>query len=120
MKLPETLENIYPKTEENLRALLENFFRQSSKDHKEQSVANWLDDNFYTLNQLEFGSRFVAKNEHLLDQAEFSKIPSARVSYALMAIFMERSKWSTSGANEKRLEKFRELYRDSFFNEWPE
>ena len=120
MKLPEASENIYPKTEENLRTLLEKYFRQSSNEQKEQSIKSWFDDNFYTLNQLEFGARFAVENEDLLDQANFSRIPSARVNYAIMAIFMERSKWSTSGANTARLEKFRELYRDSFFNEWPE
>jgi len=119
MKLPDPSENLYPKTEENLRAIVERYFRQSSNKDKEESIQKWLGDNYFTLNQIEFGAQFVSENDDLLKEAEFSTLPSARVHYALMSIFLPKEEWRTSGANMKRLEHFRQLYRDSFFEEWP-
>ena len=119
MKLPEPAENIYPRSRENFKAILDRYFPTTSDTLIEQSIEKLIEDKFLAINQVEFGARFVAENNELLNKANFSELPSARLKYAIMAIFYPRDQWSTSGANLERLEKFRELYRDSFFKEWP-
>src|SRR5690554_6243253 len=108
MKFPEASENLYPKSEENLRCIVERYFRTASNSDKEETVLRWKEDNLLTLNQLEFGAKFVVENESLLDEASFSKLPYTRTRFALKAIFFDRNVWNTSGANTARLERFRE------------
>ena len=120
MKLPEPSENIYPRSKENIMAILEHYFPTTSDKLIEESLGQFLENKRLSLNQIEFGAKFILENEELLDEAEFSNLPSARIHYALMAIFSPRKDWRTSGNNTKRLEHFRQLYRDSFFKDWPE
>ena len=120
MKLPEASDNIYPRSKENIRAILDHYFPTTSEKLIEESLAKLVENKKLYLNHIEFGARFIKENEKLLDQADFAELPSARIHYALMAVFQPRKDWSTSGANTQRLEHFRELYRDSFFKDWPE
>ncbi len=120
MKLPEASKNIYPRSEENIRAILDHYFPATSDKWIEESLGQFLETKKLSLNQIEYGAKFILKNKQLLDQADFSNLPSARIHYALMAIFQPRKNWHTSGKNTERLEHFRQLYRDSFFQNWPE
>lgn len=120
MKLPNASENIYPRSKENIRAILDQYFPTTLDKLLEESLDQFLEKKKLSLNQIEFGAKFIIENKEILEEAEFSKLPSARIHYALMAIFYPRKDWRTSGNNTKRLEHFRKLYRDSFFNDWPE
>lgn len=120
MKLPNASENIYPRSGENIKAILDYYFSNVENELIEGSLEQLLKNKMLSLNQIEFGANFISKYKGLLDEAEFSKLPSARLHYAIMAIFYPRKEWSTSGTNMKRLEHFRKLYRDSFFDDWPE
>ncbi len=119
MKLPDASENLYPRSKENYKAILDHYFPRVPDEDFEKSIDQFMKNKTLSLNQVEFGARFTFENEELLDKAEFSKLPSARIHYAIMAIFYPRDQWSTSGANMERLEHFRKLYRDSFFKNWP-
>ncbi len=120
MKLPNPSENIYPRSEENIRAILDHYFPTTSEKLIEESLHQLVENKKLYLNHIEFGAKFINENEKLLDEANFSKLPSARIDFALMAIFQPRKDWHTSGKNTERLEQFRQLYRDLFFKEWPE
>ncbi len=120
MKLPEASENIFPRSRENFQAILDHYFPRVPDEDIEKSIEQLMNDKSLSLNQVEFGARFIVENEELLDKAKFSKLPSARLHYAIMSVFSPREKWETSGANTARLEHFRKLYRDSFFKTWPE
>lgn len=120
MKLPEASKNIYPTSGENIKAILDHYFPTVSDELIKKSLEQLMNNKKFSLNQIEFGANFITKNKELLDKAEFSELPSAGLNYAMMTIFYPRKEWQTSGANMKRLENFRQLYRDSFFENWPE
>jgi hypothetical protein len=120
MILPKASENLYPRSRENFKAILAHYFPRVPDEDIEKSIELLMKNKSLSLNQVEFGARFTIENEELLNKAEFSKLPSARIHYAVMSIFFSKEQWNTSGANMQRLEHFRELYRDSFFKKWPE
>src|SRR5690606_22354298 len=98
-----------PRSEENIRAILNHYFPTASEKLREESLIQLLENKELYLNHIEFGAKFTIENDELLNIANFTKLPSARINYALMAIFQPRKNWHTSGANTQRLENFRQL-----------
>lgn len=120
MKLPDPSENIYPRSRENISAILIHYFPQESDNTIGQSVNQFLENKTFSLNQIEFGAKFASENKHLLDQAKISKQPYPRIKFALEAVFFPESEWTVWGETAVPMRRFRELFRDSFFKDWPE
>lgn len=119
MKLPEASENIYPRSRENFKAILDRYFQTTPDALIEQSIEKLMEDKTLAVNQVEFGAKFTNEFKELLDQAKISKNPSARIHFAIEAIFVPEANWSVWGETAVPLRKFRELFRNSFFKEWP-
>ncbi|MGM0934599.1 MAG: hypothetical protein ACQEWD_14265 [Bacteroidota bacterium] len=115
MELSKASENIFPKTKENLNALLDYYFPNINEVERQKSFELWLEkdhDLNFALNQIEFGARFCRENEALLNMRSFSSIPAARIYYTLMSLFFPVSKWDklTSKSHRERLKEFKSMY----------
>ncbi len=123
MELPKASENVFPLSKENLKALLDHYFPKINDNERERSMASWLEKDHclnFTLNQIEFGGRFCRENEVLLDKRSFSSIPSARIYFLLMALFIPGEKWDRSAAlsHKERLKELKTMYscQEKLFN----
>ena len=96
MELPKPSDNIFPESIENYTALLEHYFPKTTEEERSLSLKQWLEekrDYKFSLNQIEFGARLCRENEILLDICGFSSIPSARIKFTLMALFIPVKEW---------------------------
>jgi hypothetical protein len=105
MQLPEASTNIYPRTVDNIKAILEFYFPYETHSEIEETALKLYEKRGVALNQLEFTSKFVA--EHTKDIA---KIIASRNLWNLMrdtrdALFVAPEKWEArNGTNTPKLE----------------
>ncbi len=84
--------SVFPKTKENLGAILDFYFPDSGDAERKLSIIQFLESR-ETLGYIHFATQFCLENKDFLNEEAVSQIPSERIHDVVNAIFYPSYKW---------------------------
>jgi hypothetical protein len=105
MNLPKKEFNIYPKTEENIKAILSYYFDKYLLSDKREAINFLMENNILSMNQLEFIARKLSESWLQIFENFFTeKITSFKnlMNYGICGLTLPESKWSYSKGSSAR------------------
>lgn len=90
--------NIYPRTEENIRAIFLYFFPKAKNSEINQATATFYDDGEYELHYIQYYAETAAENRSFFE-SEFKNgaTISLMMNYVINAFTKAESEWIASG-----------------------
>ena len=103
----------YPKTKENLLAVLDTYFPEAGDAERKLSIIHFQDSRS-TLAAIHLAAQFSFENGGFLDDFGVSPIPSERIHEVITAIFTPSYLWPTMEfeRNGERFKKLKKTYLD--------
>ena len=104
---------VYPKTKENLLAVLDSCFPKAGDAERKLSLIHFHDSR-NTLATIHLAAQFCDENHSFLDEYGVSPIPSERIHEVITAIFTPSYLWPTMEfeRNGERFKKLKKTYLD--------
>lgn len=105
MNLPKKEFNIYPKTEENINAILSYYLDKYLVFEKVEAISFIMENNILSMNQIEFIARKLSESWHQIFEEFFIRNTTSFkniMNYGICGLTLPESQWSYSKGSSAR------------------